>query len=90
MKSKRHYTEAEINIMRDLYKKGWSYDHIGIALGRTRKAIENQVSRRGWIPKKTPQISLKQPRKKSASYIRYEKPKTSLTLLWGLVKFEKS
>ena len=77
-------------MMEELYRKGYGYDRIAGVLGRTRKAVEVQVSRRGWVPKIVPQKSLKPPSQKSASYIRYEKPKTSLTLFWGLIKFEKA
>jgi len=87
MKNCRPYSNADLHMMRELYKKGYSYERIAGVLGRTTKAVEVQVSRRGWIEKKAVKPA---PKKKSASYIRYEKPKTSISLFWGLIKYEKA
>lgn len=78
------WTSADETMVKDLYNLGATDNEIAERMGRTEAAI---MQRRNKLKMhRVPQRG----KKKSATYIRYEKPKTQVSLLWGLIKFTKA
>lgn len=90
-KQSHRYTADECKTIDKLFKAGTTDEDIALVLGRTEKAIQCQRLKQGLTKKKgrTPRLEPKPPTK-GAKYTRYLKPKTEISILWGLIKFTKA
>lgn len=80
----KSWTRADETMVKDLYNLGATDNEIAERMGRSTAAVMQRRNKLKMhrVPKRG--------RKKSATYIRYEKPKTQVSLLWGLIKFSKA
>lgn len=90
-KKSQRYTQAERLTLSKLYQAGNSDADIAQILGRTEKAIQCQRVKQGHKKKtgRKPRLEPK-PVHSGAKYTRYLKPKTEISLLWGLIKYTKA
>ena len=74
------WTAEQMSELRRYCESGLSDYSIASRMGRTYNAIQTQRSINRILKNKV---------KPSAKFIRYEKPSTQISILWGLVKFSK-
>ena len=82
--ARKQWTEAEVRTLKELRVKGANDHDISLALGRSQAAIQIKRSQLGMVRQYTTRPALKQ-----GKYTRYMKPKTEVSLLWGLIKYTK-
>ena len=82
--ARKHWTKGEVRTLKELRVKGANDHDISLALGRSQAAIQLKRSELGMVRKHKTRTALKQGR-----YTRYMKPKTEVSLLWGLIKYTK-
>ena len=82
--ARKQWTEGEVRTLKELRVKGANDHDIALALGRSQAAIQLKRSELGMVRKYKTRTALKQ-----GKYTRYMKPKTEVSLLWGLIKYTK-
>jgi SOS response regulatory protein OraA/RecX len=82
--ARKQWTEGEVRTLKELRVKGANDHDISLALGRSQAAIQLKRSELGMVRKYKTRNALKQ-----GKYTRYMKPKTEVSLLWGLIKYTK-
>lgn len=82
--ARKQWTEGEVRTLKELRVKGANDHDISLALGRSQAAIQLKRSELGMVRKYKTRTALKQ-----GNYTRYMKPKTEVSLLWGLIKYTK-
>ena len=87
-KKSHRYTAHDKKLLDKLFRAGSSDADIANVLGRTEKAIKCQRTIMGLKRRKRKGPKLEP--KGGARYTRYMKPKTELSLLWGLIKYTKA
>ena len=83
--ARKHWTQGEIKTLKELRVKGANDHDIALALGRSQASIQLKRSQLGMVREYTRRPGLTQ-----GKYTKYLKPKTEVSLLWGLVKFSKA
>lgn len=83
--SNKQWNAGEIRTLKELRIKGANDHDISLALGRSEEAIRQKRSELGMVRQYAQRSPLKQ-----GKYTKYLKPKTEVSLLWGLIKYSKA
>ena len=88
----KKWTAGEVQTLKKLHKAGSTDETIAEIMGRTRASIQNARAKHRAVVKREPtQARLEfKDQKQGAKYTRYLKPRTEVSILWGLIKYSKA